>query len=81
MNNNIVDDLAGKGWSVQENYFPADLIAELLRDLQQNREVMKQAGIGRGDHFKIQPDIRSDVTLWLTGRTGRRMNICACSTL
>ena len=68
--NRIVDDLAEQGWSVQENYFPSDLISELLRDLELNRAAMKQAGIGRGDQFQIQPDVRNDVTFWLDGQSG-----------
>ena len=60
-------DLVEKGWSVQENYFPAALVAALEEELRASRPEMTMAGIGRGDDFKIQPAIRNDRTLWLDG--------------
>jgi SM-20-related protein len=66
----IPDDLATQGWSVQENYFPPDLIAELARELTQQQDNLKQAGVGRGGNFQVRPDIRNDKTLWLTGASG-----------
>jgi len=63
----ISDDLAAQGWSVQPGYFPPDLIAELLRDLEEQQGQMRPAGIGRGDGNQIQNDIRNDKTLWLDG--------------
>lgn len=70
MNAHIADDLQRQGWSVQPDYFPADLIAELWRDLENNRAIMQQAGIGRGGNLQIQSDLRNDVTLWLDGQSG-----------
>ena len=70
MNPGIVDELQAQGWSVQPDYFPADLIAELQRDLENNRNFMQQASIGRGGNLQVQPDIRNDVTLWLDGQSG-----------
>lgn len=70
MTGSIAEDLQQKGWSVQPDYFPADLIAELERDLQLNREKMQAAAIGRGANLQLQPDIRNDVTLWLDGQSG-----------
>lgn len=68
----ITNDLETKSWSVQENYFPPDLIAELLRDLeaQQDRGALTAAGVGRGAAFQVQSDIRNDQTLWLNGESG-----------
>ncbi|MDB5490659.1 MAG: SM-20-related protein [Micavibrio sp.] len=66
----IIDDLTGRGWSVQEDYFPPDLIAELQRDLELNRAAMTQAGIGRGENLKVRSEVRNDVTLWLDGQSG-----------
>lgn len=68
----IADDLAARGWSVQENFFPSDLIAELLRELEARKAGgdLKAAGIGRGDENVVRNDIRNDVTLWLDGHSG-----------
>lgn len=68
----IADDLIHQRWSVQESYFPPDLIAELLRDLeaQQERGALKAAGVGRGAALQVQSDIRNDQTLWLDGESG-----------
>lgn len=65
----IFDDLSVRGWSVQPDYFPPDLVSELLRDLEAQKEtgMLKLAGIGRGTHRHIQRDIRNDHTLWLEG--------------
>jgi SM-20-related protein len=63
----ISDDLAAQGWSVQLDYFPPDLIGELLRDLEEQQERMKPAGIGRGAQNQVQEHIRNDKTLWLEG--------------
>lgn len=63
----ISDDLAAQGWSVQADYFPPDLIAELLRDLEEHQDRMKPAGIGRGTDNQEQREIRNDKTLWLDG--------------
>lgn len=63
----IFDDLAARGYSVQPDYFPADLIAELRRDLdiQVEAGTLKQAGIGRGGDNRVENEIRNDRTLWL----------------
>jgi len=66
----ISDDLAAQGWSVQADYFPPDLISELLRDLEEHQDWMKPAGIGRGTDNQEQRDIRNDKTLWLDGERG-----------
>lgn len=66
-NHSIIDDLAARGYSVQPDYFPPDLIAELQRDLDLQREqgALKQAGVGRGNQNQVANEIRNDQTLWL----------------
>lgn len=66
-NHFIIDDLAAQNFSVQPDYFPPDLIAELQRDLdlQSEQGALKQAGVGRGIDNRIENEIRNDQTLWL----------------
>lgn len=66
-NHLIIDDLAAQGYSVQPDYFPSDLVAELQRDLDAQNEqgALKQAGVGRGQGNRIENEIRNDRTLWL----------------
>lgn len=66
----LTDDLSTQGWSVLDEFFPPDLIAELLRDLETRQDDLKHAGIGRGDRFQVRPAIRNDQTLWLDGQSG-----------
>lgn len=66
----IIDDLSARKYSVQTDFFPPDLIAELLRDLvaQRERGALTRAEIGRAgqDHLGV----RTDMTLWLDGESG-----------
>ena len=63
----IADALATQGWSVTENFIPADLIRELSDEALGLSEGgrLHQAGIGTGDRHRVDPAIRSDQTLWL----------------
>lgn len=71
-NTSLIDDLAERKFSVQPDFFPPDLIAELLREVQASDQdgTLHQAGIGRGGNLQHQPDIRNDRTLWLNGESG-----------
>jgi len=64
--NNILKDLEQQGWSVQENFFSTELIAELKTTLTSLRQqgMLKQAGIGREKDFHIEQSIRSDEISW-----------------
>ena len=62
----IIDDLVRRGWSACEDLLPVHSVlalvneaAELWRD-----ERFTPAGIGRGQEFKIRPEIRSDHVWW-----------------
>ena len=63
---NILADLQQQGWSVQENFFPTELIQELNETLVRLRQqgILKQAGIGRENHFHIEQSIRNDEISW-----------------
>lgn len=67
----IIQDLRDQSWSLQPNYFPPDLIAALLNELEILRQqgALKQAGIGRGAGFQVESDIRNDQTFWLDGHS------------
>lgn len=63
----VADDLAVKGWSVQTDVFSADLVAALeqaCRHMWQNDSLMP-AAIGRGSDLVVVPEIRGDYTRWL----------------
>lgn len=63
---NILADLQQQGWSVQENFFPTELIHELNETLEKLRQqgILKQAGIGREKYFHIEQSIRNDEISW-----------------
>lgn len=63
----IVEDLYDKGWCVLDNYIPEEFRKELLKE---QKELLmhgqfRLAGIGKGESFAIQPEIRSDKVLWM----------------
>lgn len=66
-----IDSLTTAGWLTQENFLPKDLCEKLLSDLRlaQQAGILQQAAIGRGNNHLIATDIRTDQTLWLTGKT------------
>ncbi|MGR9046221.1 MAG: 2OG-Fe(II) oxygenase [Gammaproteobacteria bacterium] len=67
----IADELAGKGWCIVPDYFETDLIVALKHDLTvyQASDALSRAGIGRGDKFMIDDNVRGDKTHWLTRET------------
>ena len=63
----IADELAERGWSVQEQLLPAALVRVLAgecRALWQQAD-LTPAAIGRGDEQAVIPRIRGDYTRWL----------------
>ena len=63
---NILNDIEEHGWSVQENFFSAELITQLKATLSSLRQqgLLNQAGIGREKDFHIEQSIRSDEISW-----------------
>lgn len=63
----LVDGLVARGWYVGKRFLGADLCRELLDELQllQQREILQEAGIGRGEERTLRRDIRGDAIHWL----------------
>ena len=63
---NILNDLEQQGWSVQEQFFPSELVLELSETLSSLRQqgILNQAGVGRKEGFHIEQSIRSDEISW-----------------
>ncbi|WP_152227139.1 2OG-Fe(II) oxygenase [Pseudomonas sp. SCB32] len=63
----IVDDLAEKGWSVQDDVLPAPLIAALAAECRARDAAGKlaAAGIGRGDGLAVREGVRGDRIQWI----------------
>ena len=63
---NILNDLDQQGWSVQEQFFPSELVLELSETLSSFRQqgILNQAGVGRKEGFHIEQSIRSDEISW-----------------
>ena len=62
----ILNELEKKGWSVQEDFFPKELIQQLKETLLSlgQQGILKPAGIGRENNFHIKQSIRSDEISW-----------------
>lgn len=63
---NILNELEEKGWSVQEDFFPKELIQQLKETLLSlsQQGILTPAGIGRENDFHIKQSIRSDEISW-----------------
>lgn len=64
---NIVDDLAGQGWSRQEIFLPEALTRALALECRQRAAEgeLAPAGVGRGQGQDVREGIRGDHILWL----------------
>ncbi|AQZ94566.1 2OG-Fe(II) oxygenase [Halopseudomonas phragmitis] len=63
----VAEDLAVRGWSVQEQLLPVELTAsleQLCRQLWRSDD-LSPAAIGRGAEGQVVPEIRGDYTRWL----------------
>lgn len=67
----IASDLTKTGWSIVQDYFDPALIDALGSNLYayDKADELTYAGIGRGECFKFNPEIRSDKTHWLSPTT------------
>jgi len=63
----IADDLAEKGWSVQDAFLPAPLITALAEECRARDAVgnLAAAGIGRGDGLAVREGVRGDRIQWI----------------
>ena len=61
----IADALADQGYLVLENPLPADLLAGLLLNLQQQETTLSRAGVGRQGDYQLDNRIRGDAIQWL----------------
>ena len=63
----MADELAERGWSVQEQLLPEPLAQALERDCRAlwQQDDLTPAAIGRGDGQLVMPGIRGDYTRWL----------------
>ncbi len=63
----IVSDIYEKGWAVLDGFVSEELRAKLLEEQQRilKNGQFKSAGVGRGDHFQVRPEIRSDKVFWM----------------
>lgn len=63
----FVDQLAEEGWATYPNFISADLVIALREELTAlyDHGEFREAGVGKGENFKVRPEIRSDRVLWL----------------
>lgn len=63
----IVDDLLVHGFSIRPSFYTNDEVGHLSEVLEARWRsgVFRQAGIGRGDHFQRNAEIRQDFIHWL----------------
>ncbi|QDH77522.1 2OG-Fe(II) oxygenase [Echinicola soli] len=56
-----------KGWCIIDDFISEDFRKELLQEQQEilAHGQFRHAGIGKGDDFKIKPEIRSDKVSWM----------------
>jgi SM-20-related protein len=70
MNDNfdqLIDDVAEKGWGIIENFIPYDIVQQISIEQQKLLRVgaFRSAGVGKGETFQVRPEIRSDQVMWL----------------
>jgi len=68
----IAADLGHQGWSVQPGFVAPELLKALRLVCQQEWQQgeFRHAGVGRGESFEINPEVRSDRVRWLEPETG-----------
>ena len=74
----IARQLADKGYAVIDNFLPVNRIGLLYRELVNAWQsgCFRHAGVGRGENWELQPEIRNDKVLWLSPDTagGNQLN-------
>jgi SM-20-related protein len=63
----IVEDLADRGWSIQEDFLPLAYVGELAQEARDlwHDGTFRRAGVGSGAGLELRPEIRTDHVLWL----------------
>lgn len=63
----MAGELAENGWTTVDGFFPESLVRNLRTLAEQDFAAghFKKAGIGRGDNFRIDPQLRADYVRWL----------------
>jgi SM-20-related protein len=76
----IASAIAERGWCIMDDFVAPILVAQLAQEVREawRAGALRPAGIGRGESFKVKPEVRSDQVLWLsshnqTGATARYM--------
>ncbi|MDN3687340.1 2OG-Fe(II) oxygenase [Cyclobacterium jeungdonense] len=66
-NEQIAQELYQNGWSITDQYISESFRKELLEEQQDlvYHGQFRHAGVGKGESFAIQPEIRSDKVLWM----------------
>ncbi|WP_162343900.1 2OG-Fe(II) oxygenase [Cyclobacterium salsum] len=66
-NEQIAQELYQNGWSITDQYISEKFRKELLEEQQDlmYHGQFRHAGVGKGESFSIQPEIRSDKVMWM----------------
>ena len=64
---NLIDDLASKGWTIRDEFLPAELVRQLAAECGQRQAqgLLVRAGVGRGQAKAVQEAVRGDSIQWL----------------
>jgi SM-20-related protein len=63
----IAAQLVHQGWCVYPDFLDTDVVTTLQQQAMQEWQAghFRHAGVGRGESFEIQPQIRNDQVMWL----------------
>ena len=63
----MLTDLTGQGWSVHDNFLPPELLQRLVRECRNQHALglLREAGVGRAEQFSIKKSVRGDQIRWL----------------
>jgi SM-20-related protein len=68
----MLSELSDQGWSFCDDFIPANLVTRLreLTEHEFSAGHLKKAGIGRGDRYRIDPQLRADYVRWIDELSG-----------
>ena len=63
----ILSGLTHDGWVVVEDFLPSDICLDLVKVIKDRYAAgsFRNAGIGKGDNFRLDTSVRSDAVYWL----------------